>query len=146
MVLAGLCLVVLSMVARWSVLPEAGSAGVKPVLDPNQPSLYRARAILGPPPSGGHWHSGIWAGGDTAQTARVEAFGTWRGTATDAATLYPETTTWQTIHDSHWHLTTYAGFEGTLVYGLPMLPDRGKGNFATIVAGQHDWVYRKVAQ
>ena len=75
------------------------------------------------PPSGGAWHSGIWAGGDTARTTRVKAFGSWRGTPTDAATQYPEVTTWQTIHDSHWHISTYAGFDGTLVYGLPMLPE-----------------------
>ena len=145
-VLAGLLLVVLSMAARWSVLPEAGSARLKPVGDPDTPSLQRARAILGPPRSGGQWHSGIWAGGDVARAERVEAFGRWRGTATDAATMYPETTTWQTIHDSHWHLTTYQGFEGRLVYGLPMLPDDGEGDFDTIVDGDHDWVYRKIAQ
>jgi hypothetical protein len=144
--LAGLCLAVLSMAARWWALPEAGSTGRLTIPDPNAPSLQRARTVLGPPPSGGQWHSGIWAGGDIARTKRVQAFGTWRGTATDAATMYPESTTWQTIHDSHWHVTTYAGFEGTLVYGLPMLPDQGLGDFGTIINGDHDWVYRKIAQ
>jgi hypothetical protein len=146
MVLAGLCLVVLSMIARWSVLPEAGSAGLQRAADPGAPSLQRARAVLGPPPSGGQWHSGIWAGGGTARTSRVEAFGRWRGTVADAATMYPADTSWQSMHDSHWHLTTYAGFDGTLVYGLPMLPDRDKGDFGTIMAGDHDWVYRGIAQ
>jgi hypothetical protein len=145
MVLAGLGLVALSMVARWSVLPEAGSAGLEAVPTANTHSLQRARAILGPPRSGGSWHSGIWAGGDVARASRVEAFGRWRGTTTDAATMYPETTTWQTIHDSHWHVTTYAGFEGTLVYGVPMLPEVGEGDFRTIMNGEHDWVYRKIA-
>ena len=144
MLLAGLCLVALSMGARWWALPEAGSTGLAP--DPNAPSQQRARAVLGPPPSSGRWHSGIWAGGDIARTKRVQAFGTWRGTPTDAATMYPETRTWQAIHDSHWHLTTYAGFEGTLVYGLPMLPEDGEGDFSTIIDGEHDWVYRKVAR
>ncbi len=146
MVLAALGLVVLSMVGRWSVLPEAGSLGLARVPDPATSSLDRVRATLGPPRSGGQWHSGIWAGGDTARTSRVESFGRWRGTATDAATMYPESRTWQSIHDSHWHLTTYAGFEGTLVYGLPMLPERGEGDFSTIRNGDHDWVYRKVAR
>jgi hypothetical protein len=145
-VMAGLCLVALSMAARWWALPEAGSTGLGPAPPPDAPSLQRARALLGPPPSGGQWWSGIWAGGDTAQTTRVKAFGTWRGRATDAATMYPESTTWQTIHDSHWHVTTYAGFGGTLVYGLPMLPNQGAGDFGTIVNGEHDWVYRKIAR
>ena len=146
MLLAGLCLVALSMGARWWALPEAGSTGLAPIPDPNAPSMQRARAVLGPPPSGGQWHSGIWAGGDTARTKRVQAFGTWRGTAVDAATMYPEATTWQTIHDSHWHVATYADFDGTLVYGLPMLPEKGEGNFGTIINGEHDWVYRKIAR
>jgi hypothetical protein len=144
-VVVGLCLIALSMAARWWALPEAGSTGLVPVPRPDAPSLQRARALLGPSPSGEPWHSGIWAGGGTAQTKRVQAFGRWRGTATDAATMYPESTTWQTIHDSHWHVTTYAGFDGTLVYGLPMLPNTGVGDFGTITKGEHDWVYRKVA-
>ena len=144
--LAGLCLVALSMGARWWALPEAGSTGLAPIPDPNAPSLQRARAVLGPPPSGGQWHSGIWAGGGIARTKRVNAFGVWRGTPADAAIQYPERMTWQTIHDSHWHVTTYARFDGTLVYGLPMLPEKGEGNFGTIINGEHDWVYRKVAR
>ena len=148
MVVAGLCLVALSMGARWWALPEAGPTVILPSPDagPGGPSLQRARAVLGPPPSGGAWHSGIWAGGDTARTTRVKAFGSWRGTPTDAATQYPEVKTWQAIHDSHWHISTYAGFDGTLVYGLPMLPEYGDGDFRTIVDGEHDWVYRKVAR
>ena len=76
----------------------------------------------------------------------MDAFGRWRGTPTDAVTQYPERTTWQTIHDSHWHVSTFAGFDGILVYGLPMLPDKGRGDFESIVNGEHDWVYRKVAR
>ena len=103
MLLTGLCLVVLSMGARWWALPEAGPTSFVPSPDASQdgPSLQRARAKLGPPPSGGQWHSGIWAGGGNARTKRVNAFGTWRGTPSDAATQYPERTTWQAIHDSH---------------------------------------------
>jgi hypothetical protein len=148
MVLAGLCLVALSMGARWWALPEVGPTSLVPIRDvgPDEPSLQRARAKLGPPTSGGQWHSGIWAGGGVAQTKRVKAFGTWRGAPSDAATQYPERSTWQSIHDSHWHVATYATFDGTLVYGLPMLPEKGNGTFGSIVSGDHDWVYRKVAR
>ena len=117
-----------------------------PPTNTGRPSLERARRVLGPPPSGGTWFSGIWAGGGPASTARVEAFGAWRGTPVDSATLYPQAHTWQDIHDSDWHISTYQGFDGVLVYGLPMLPDSRDGDFASIVAGDHDWVYEQVAR
>ena len=46
------------------------------------------------------------------------------------------------IRDS---VSTYAKFDGTLVYGLPMLPEKGSGDFGSIVNGEHDWVYHKIA-
>ena len=148
MFMLGLCLLALGVGARWWALPQPDSTRPVPIPESGAeaPSLQRTRAVLGPPPSGGRWHSGIWAGGGIAQTQRVNAFGTWRGTPTDAATQYPERMTWQAIHDSYWHLATYTGFDGILVYGLPMLPDKGRDDFGTIVQGEHDWVYRKVAR
>jgi hypothetical protein len=110
------------------------------------PSLERARDLLGEPPSGGRWFSGAWAAGAEASTARTEAFGRWRGTPVDAATMYPAIDTWQTIHDSNWHITTYTGFDGALAYGLPLLPSEEGSDFASVVRGEHDWVYRKIAQ
>jgi hypothetical protein len=109
------------------------------------PGLHRARALLGAPRSGGGWFSGVWPGGDTITGQRADAFGAWRGTPVDAAITYPETGTWQQIHDSTWHIETYADFDGVLVYGLPMLPADDRGSFRTIVDGDHDWVYRKIA-
>jgi len=123
----------------------APSVSVPPVNNGGA-SLQRARHLLGTPPSQGAWFSGIWAGGGTAGTGRVDSFGAWRGTLVDAATVYPEAAGWQQIHDSHWHITTFDGFDGTLTYGLPMLPDKGEGDLGSIVAGTHDWVYKKVAR
>ena len=88
------------------------------------PGLQRARANLGESRSGLPWLSGVWPGGDTITGSRADAFGAWRGTPADAATTYPASKTWQTIHDSTWHITTYDGFAGVLSYGLPMLPRR----------------------
>jgi hypothetical protein len=128
-------------------LPTGPSPTVRlPPTNTGRPSLERARTVLGAPPSGGKWYSGIWAGGGPASTARVQAFGAWRGTAIDSATVYPQAYTWQDIHDSDWHVNTYQGFDGILVYGLPMLPDSRDGDFASIVAGKHDWVYEQVAR
>lgn len=110
------------------------------------PSLARARRLLGTPRSGEQWLSGIWAGGATATGQRVAQFGQWRGEPVDAVTTYPSYATWQEMSDSTWSITTFASFPGTLVYGLPMIPSDDDGSFATIIAGQHDAVYRTIAQ
>ena len=57
-----------------------------------------------------------------------DAFGKWRGTATDAGVTFPASNTWQQIHDSMWHIDTYEGFGGVLAYGLPMLPSEDSGS------------------
>ena len=119
---------------------------VLPAMEGMQPSEERARQLLGTPRSGGPWFSGAWASGGAASTARVNGFGDWRGTPVDMATVYPATATWQTIHDSDWVFDSFAGFGGTLAYGLPILPDqKGDSDFGSVVAGEHDWVYTKVA-
>lgn len=140
--------VTLAMTGCSLIGPQSSDLPTTQTLPPppsGRPSLERARLVLGPPPSGGAWHSGAWAGGGPASARRTQAFGQWRGTVADAATLYPQTDTWDDIHGSDWHVQTYAGFEGVLVYGLPMLPDNSDGSFASIVAGDHDRVYRQVA-
>lgn len=111
-----------------------------------QPGLQRARSLLGEPRSGGAWNSGVWPGGSTISGERADAFGKWRGTPTDAGITFPATKTWQQIHDSRWHIQTYDGFLGVLAYGLPMLPTDDGGDFRTIVNGDHDWVYERVAR
>ena len=109
------------------------------------PSEDRARQLLGAPRSGSPWLSGSWAGGGTSTTARYEGFGSWRGAPLDAATVYPEIDSWQAIAASDWHISTFAGFDGVLSYGLPLLPEGGGGSFESIVAGEHDAVYQKIA-
>lgn len=125
--------------------PWSPPAVTLPAVDGSAPSLDRARQLLGQAPSQGSWFSGGWAGGGTATTERIDGFGNWRGTPVDAVTLYPETTSWQSIHDSNWHVTTYTGFGGVLAYGLPILPEDGSGTFESVVRGEHDWVYEQVA-
>ncbi len=124
--------------------PEAPNS-VQPTVALEPSGLERARANLGQSRSGLPWLSGVWPGGDAITGARADAFGAWRGMPVDAATTYPASKTWQSIHDSTWHITTYDGFAGVLSYGLPMLPSEEGGDFASIIRGDHDWVYRKVA-
>jgi hypothetical protein len=116
------------------------SAEVRPAPD------LRARKLLGTPPSGGPWFSGAWAGGDHASTKRVVAFGSWRDTPTDAATVYTETGTWQEIYDSNWHITTFKGFDGILSFGVPILPEEARGDFSAVAQGKHDRIYEDLAR
>lgn len=110
------------------------------------PGLQRARRLLGSPPSGDAWHSGVWPGGGTISAERANAFGSWRGAPIDAAVTYPATGSWQQIQGSSWHIETYNGLQGVLAYGLPMLPDDDVGDFRSIIRGEHDEVYRQVAE
>jgi hypothetical protein len=116
------------------------SAEVRPTPD------LRARKLLRTPPSGGQWFSGAWAGGDHASTKRVVAFGSWRDTPTDAATLYTEIGTWQAVYDSNWHITTFKGFDGILSFGVPILPEEARGDFSAVVQGKHDRIYKDLAR
>ena len=103
-----------------------------------------ATRILGKKRSTNRWFSGAWTGGYMSG-ARSEAFGRWRGTPLDSVTTYPEKTTWASIRDSEWHITTFNATPGRLVYGLPLLPDTGPGTLADVAKGRYDGVFRQVA-
>jgi len=107
--------------------------------------LVRARQLLGKPRSGGEWHSGIWAGGDTATGERAERFGRWRGSPVDAITMYPATASWETIKGSDWHIQTFATSPAVLSYGLPLLPQAPGSDLADVAQGNHDEVFRTIA-
>ena len=139
-----IALVLLMCLTGCGLIPPPGR-NPPPASTDIPPGLERARAVLGEPRSGNAWFSGVWPGGGTLTGQRVDAFGDWRGTPADAATTYPAWDSWQQIHDSDWHISTFTGYQGVLVYGLPMLPRNDSGNFETILDGDHDWVYRKVA-
>lgn len=146
--LLGIPLVVAALVAGALLVRGPASSPERielPAVIGMQPSEERARQQLGEPPSKQPWFSGAWAAGNTASTSRIDAFGAWRGTPVDAATVYPDAATWQSIYDSDWHVNTYAGFQGVLAYGLPLLPDETGSDFASVISGEHDWVYEKVA-
>ncbi|MDO5711929.1 MAG: glycosyl hydrolase, partial [Micrococcales bacterium] len=104
-----------------------------------------ATRILGAKRNNTRWFSGAWTGGYMSG-ARAEAFGRWRGTPLDAVTTYPDKSTWSSIRDSDWHISTYDSFPGRLVYGLPLLPERGPGTLADVAKGRYDGVFRQVAR
>ena len=152
--------VVIALVA-WSVLrarpSDPGSAAitpgaptVTPVPPPpprssEPPGLDRARELLGTPRSGGGWLSGIWAGGDIATGERAERFGQWRGSPVDAITMYPATSTWETIRTSNWHIETFSTSPATLAYGLPLLPVTSGDTLADVAGGKQDEIFRQIS-
>ncbi len=105
-----------------------------------------AQRILGPTRSGLAWHSGAWVGGGTPSTARINAFGDWRGSSADAVTYYPERGSWAQLRNSDWHVGVWDGFAGRLIYGIPLLPSDGSTTLAQVATGEHDADFRAVAQ
>lgn len=99
------------------------------------------------PAAGGkrRWLSGAWTGGRLS-AARTTRFGTWRGTPTSVAQTYPERGSWRELRNSTWHIDTYRGFRGRLMYGLPLLPSDGSSSLRDVAAGRHDADFRKVAR
>ena len=101
--------------------------------------------ILGKTRSGLPWHSGAWVGG-RFDTSTINAFGDWRGRASDVVTTYSPRDSYATMMNNTWSITTWDGFQGKLNYGLAMIPDNGEASLASIGAGEQDAVWRKVAQ
>ena len=152
-IVAVLAVVLVSTPSACSVRPDGqqtSTASVDTAVPPKPssqqpPGLLRARELLGTSRSGEPWHSGIWAGGDTATGDRVERFGQWRGAPVDAITMYPATQTWETIRGSNWHIETFASSPAVLAYGLPLLPVDSGDTLADIAAGKQDDVFREIA-
>ncbi|WP_226344258.1 hypothetical protein [Agilicoccus flavus] len=110
------------------------------------PAGAYARKYLGASRSSLAWHSGAWVGGWMSAT-RATRWGTWRGTPSDVTLTFPESRTWADIQRSTWHIDTFKGFRGTLVYGLPLLPKTAKpAQLRAVAAGKHDATFAKVAR
>lgn len=105
-----------------------------------------AKRYLGVSRSAHTWHSGAWVGGFMSAT-RATRWGTWRGTVSDSTLTFPEWNTWKDLESSTWHIDTFKGFRGRLVYGLPLLPKNAKpAQLTAVAAGKHDASFRKVAR
>jgi hypothetical protein len=64
----------------------------------------------------------------------------------DTVTTYPAYETWAEMADSDWSISTWDGFPGRLVYGLPLLPDDRSATLAQVGDGAHDAVYSSIAR
>ena len=99
-----------------------------------------------PGSAGPTWRSGAWVGGGFADAGRVASFGDWRGRPADTVLYFPERGSWAQLRNSDFHVATWKGFEGTLVYGVPLLPSDGSTTLAQVAAGEHDEDFRAVAR
>ena len=125
-------------------LVAALAAAVLLVVRPSPPFPVRPDPVPAGGPPARTWASGAWTGG-TMSAGRIEGFGRWRGVEADTVLTYPEAATWASLRDSNWHVSTFAGFPGRLVYGLPLLPRERGATLADVAAGRHDDVWRAVA-
>ena len=77
----------------------------------------------------------------------LQKYQTWRGAPLDFVTTYSERTSWEamTSGDNDWLIETYKDFPGKLNYGLALLPEDNRGQFAQVSSGQRDAVWRHIA-
>lgn len=87
--------------------------------------------------------SGVWLGGFTP--GPLQRFGQWRGAPVETATSYTSYETWEAML-SDWTIAAAAGFEGTLVFGVPVLPAKTHSTLADVAAGAHDDTFRVIAE
>lgn len=129
----------------------AVTGGVVLVNGPPQPtdvgspeSVIRQQGLAPNNPAAPGWTSGAWIGGRVSAQSMQE-FGQWRGSRATAATVYPAYDSWSDIKQSNWHVSTFDGFEGRLVYGLPLLPKDGSARLEDVASGANDDVWSAVA-
>lgn len=128
------------------------TGGVVVVNRPPQPtdvgspdSVIKRQGLDPNNPAAPGWTSGAWIGG-RASAQSMQEFGQWRGAKATAATVYPAYDSWADIKQSDWHVSTFDGFDGRLVYGLPLLPKDGSSTLKEVASGAHDDVWSTVAR
>jgi hypothetical protein len=90
------------------------------------------------------WLSGAFIGRG-AGSASIQGMGAWRGRALEVLTVYPDHQTWAGMASSTWVFRETRGYQGRLVYSLPLLPQDGSATLAEVAAGEYDNVYVTIA-
>lgn len=98
----------------------------------------------GEPPIGATWLSGAFIGRGTS-SASIQGMGSWRGRPLEVLTVYPDYKTWAGLASSTWIFSETQGYQGRLVYSLPLLPEDGSATLAEVAAGKYDDVYVTIA-
>jgi hypothetical protein len=96
------------------------------------------------PPPGVAWLSGAFIGRG-ASDASIQEMGHWRGRALEVLTVYPDYQTWAGLTSSTWVFSGVKGYQGRLVYSLPLIPEDGSASLADVAAGKYDEVFATIA-
>lgn len=132
---------VLAVIAFFAV-PPARVQESPLVLGPPVPPRDSAPVIADE--AGGQWLSGAFIGRGT-DLGSIERMGAWRQRPLDLLTVYPDRQTWADMTSSTWIFSDLAGFPGTLLYGLPLIPEDGSATLADVAAGRYDYVFATLA-
>ncbi|MGN6607523.1 MAG: hypothetical protein ACTHMS_11025 [Jatrophihabitans sp.] len=81
------------------------------------------------------WASGVYAG-HGIDTAAAQAFGTWRGSTVDVATVFTDRSSWAAFAGDLWCVQQYRDFPGRLSIAVPLT--LGDTTLAEVAAGAAD--------
>ena len=88
------------------------------------------------------WASGVYLPGATP--ASVAAFGTWRGTPMNVATVWPNRSSWSDITNPAWLYQGWKGAPETMAFGVAMLPEKVPGvSLQACAAGSYNSYWRQ---
>src|SRR5450755_799075 len=91
--------------------------------------------------SGLPWKSGVYL--PNATPASIDAFGAWRGTAVDVATVWPNRGTWNAVVNPAWLYRRWRGSPETVVFTEPMLPENVGASIQACAAGSYNSHWRQ---
>jgi hypothetical protein len=92
--------------------------------------------------SGLPWQSGVYL--PNATPATVSAFGAWRGTPVDVATVWGNRSTWNDIVNPSWLYQRWQNAPETVAFGVAMLPEGVRGvSLQACAAGAYDSHWRQ---
>jgi hypothetical protein len=88
------------------------------------------------------WASGVYL--PNATPASVDAFGAWRGTPVDVATVWPSRASWNDIVNPAWLYQRWQGSPVTVAFTEPMLPEGVAGvTIQACAAGSYNSYWRQ---
>jgi Glycosyl hydrolase family 26 len=92
--------------------------------------------------SGLAWASGVYL--PNATPASIDAFGAWRGTPVDVATVWPSRASWNDIVNPAWLYQRWQGSPVTVAFTEPMLPEGVAGvTIQACAAGSYNSYWRQ---
>jgi hypothetical protein len=95
------------------------------------------------PASRAGWASGVSLAGGTPA---AEAFARYRGAQVSVVNTFQPRTSWQDIATDTWAIDQYDGFNGQVVFSLPLVPDGDATDLPAVAAGQRNQYFEQFAR